>query len=169
MTVGTVPDELRVKIDDLVRRDQKSRAIELLEIWAAQYARTSWVMERLGELHLDAKNRVAAGRAFFWSGFRGDNEQHQHCIEEFLATTRRSPLRLVRTLPKRARVALEHMPPTLREELMARSITDAVVDRANRTRPLIYEILIALTLGAIFIVGLVTCIRWLINFLRTVS
>ena len=70
-----VPGEWRERIDDLCAHDQRSRAIELLEVWVTQFVVTPWAMERLGELHLEAGNRDKAGRAFFWSGVRGEADR----------------------------------------------------------------------------------------------
>ena len=162
---GMVPDELRGEIKSLVVRGETARAIAQLTNWTNQHTRTPWAMERLGELHLEAKNRIEAGRAFFWSGMRGDEEQ-QSCINEFLQSTKRDPIRIMRTLPRTARTELSTMPPTLRGELAGLGVTDATVERANRKSSFVGGVIGLALGGVIFLVGLVTTFRWLVQIVR---
>lgn len=155
-----VPDDRRERIDDLIARDQRSRAIELLEVWVTQFAVTSWAFERLGELHLEAGNRDKAGRAFFWSGVRGDRDR-QKCIDGWLKAERRNPRRIVRSLSQRARLPVASMPGALPEELAALKVTDAISVRENRPTNKVVDAMILV--GALWClgVGAVMTVIWL--------
>ncbi|MFK7740754.1 MAG: hypothetical protein AB8H80_10555 [Planctomycetota bacterium] len=164
-TAETIPESWADKIDDLVSRDQAPKAIVLLEQWMTQYAITPWAVRRLGELHLASGDRVAAGRAFFWSGERG-NPEHASCIHAFLKKRRRHPRRIVSTLPPRARATLENLPGALPGELRALGVTDTVVVKGNREWPMWVQLSLVAVFAAIFIVGLVTSLRWVAGMVR---
>lgn len=161
----TIPAAWRAKVDDLVARGQSARAIELLEMWCRQHVVTPWAMQLLGRLHLEAGDRRAAGRAFFWSGQRGDATE-QACVDAFLGQKRMTPLRLVRTLPQRARLPIERMPGALPDDLRSLGVTDSVVDRANRASSRLGEWLMWPVFGLLLVsmvVGLVTIARWVVG------
>ena len=150
MQIEGVPEDRRERIDDLCARAQRSRAIELLEVWVTQFVVTPWAMERLGELHLEVGNHNKAGHAFFWSGIRGDAGR-QECIDGWLKSMRRSPRRIVESLSQRARLPVDRMPGELPAELAALKVTDSIATRANRpTKKLVDALLVA---AAVWLLG----------------
>lgn len=163
-----VPEPWQEKIDQELARGADARAVQLLEMWSTQFTLTPWVMERLGQLQLAKGRRVEAGRAFFWSGVRADDPERQQCIDQFLQRVGRSPRKLVRTLPPRARRPIGDMPAALRDELARLRVTDAVVASANRQSSRIVGVLAMIVFGGVWLVGLWTCGRWLFGWIRSV-
>tara|TARA_R110002096_G_scaffold97328_14_gene216858 strand:- start:2510 stop:3022 length:513 start_codon:yes stop_codon:yes gene_type:complete len=155
-----VPEDRRERIDDLMARDQRSRAIELLEVWVTQFAVTPWAMQLLGELHLAAGKQEAAGRAFFWSGMRGDPD-HQRCIDRWLKSQRRSPRRIVRSLSQRARLPIASMPGALPQELAALKVTDSIATRENRPGNKLIDSLMVIAFVWLLGVGCIMTFVWI--------
>lgn len=157
-----VPDEWQGRIDDHVARQQHSRAIDLLEVWVTQFALTPWAFERLGELHAQAGRKTEAGWAFFWSGQRDDPEQRR-CIDAWLKQVRRSPRRIVRSLPQRARLPVAELPGALPAELASLKVSDTVSERRNKGLPPWADWALLAALLWFVAVGIYTTARWLLG------
>lgn len=166
--IESLPEDRREKLDDLINRGQVSRAIELLEVWVTQFAVTEWAMQMLGELQLQAGNRDRAGFAFFWSGNRGPVE-HQRCIDGWLATVRRRPSAIVKSLSQRSRVPVDQMPGALPEELKRLKVTDSVTAKANKPPHAIVDWILGFALIWCLIVGAIMTVRWIIEGIRSLG
>jgi len=166
-----VPAAWSAKVDALVAAGDSARAIELLKMWMTQHALTPWVMERLGRLLLAAGRAHEAGRPLFWSGAR-EAGPVTDAVAEFVRHKRGEPRRLAETLPRRACVPLEDMPPALRCELQALGVTEAMFRRVARQPRipvrlawLAVWLVVAALIGA-FGVGAFVCLRNLVEWIR---
>lgn len=154
---------LQGRIDALVRQGELQQAVDILGLWNRQFGYQPWVWAALGRLLLQRGDREGAGRALFWAGVRGGEEQP--LVDAFAARMRGRPAVLLRRVPGSCRQPLAAYPEALRADLVALGVTDRMMERARRERSDCLEWLLMLFLGAALLVGsyqiLAAAWRWL--------